>query len=93
MLLLHGGLDPTVTLPRTEAFRQAFPAGQQVTPPLAGHVALNFSDCAANAYVQFIDTRGAATVSDCAGEAGGVSFDLDAATSLRLFGVEDAWGG
>ncbi len=43
--------------------------------------------------MQFIDTRGAATVSDCAGEAGGVSFDLDASTALRLFGVEDAWGG
>ena len=91
VLLLHGGLDPTAPLHATAALRGAYPEGQAVVPPGAGHVALNFSDCAADAYVQFLASPGA-PVSSCESEPFSESFDLSAAASLRLFGEEDPWG-
>jgi hypothetical protein len=91
-LLLHGGLDPTVRVDRTAAMRAAYPEGQSVLPPGAGHVTLNFSDCAAGAYVTFLDDP-TATVDDCTKEPFRERFDLPAAQAQRLFGDADGWGG
>jgi pimeloyl-ACP methyl ester carboxylesterase len=92
-ILLHGGLDPTVRIDRTAAMRAAYPEGQSVLPPGAGHVTLNFSDCAAGAYVQFLDDPQLALVADCTDEPFSEQFDLPAAQAQRLFGESDGWGG
>lgn len=90
VLLLHGGLDPTVTLEATEALRSAYAAGQQVTPPFAGHVTLNFSDCAGAAYLQFVDAPGS-PLAPCDDGPFADRFDLPEATAQRLFGRASAW--
>lgn len=92
-LLLHGGLDPTVLLARNAAARTAWPLGQSVTPPGAGHVTLNFSNCAADAYVQFLDDPANAVVDDCTDESYAEDFDLSAADATRLFGQAEGWPG
>jgi len=92
-LLLHGGLDPTVRIDRTAAMRAAYPEGQSVLPPGAGHVTLNFSDCAAETYVELLTDPQLALVADCTDEPFSERFDLPAAQAQRLFGVPDGWGG
>ena len=56
LLMLHGGLDPTVGLPRLDAMREHFDgAGQQfVAFPEEGHVVLNQGSCAVGIYAQFL---------------------------------------
>ena len=92
-LSMHGGLDPTVRIDRTAAMRAAYPEGQSVLPPGAGHVTLNFSDCAAEAYVELLADPQLALVADCTDEPFSERFDLPAAQAQRLFGVSDGWGG
>jgi pimeloyl-ACP methyl ester carboxylesterase len=92
-LLMHGGLDPTVRIDRTAAMRAPYPEGQSVLPPGSGHVTLNFSDCAAEAYVEFLADPRMALVPDCTDEPFSERFDLPAPQAQRLFGVPDGWGG
>jgi len=62
-----------------------------VIPPGAGHVTLNFSDCAAAAYVAFLDAPGIA-VDDCADEPLTDDFELSTLQQERLFGTADPRG-
>lgn len=90
VLLLHGGLDPTVPLDRMDGLFSAFADVRVVTPPGAGHVTLNFSDCAADAYVRFLDDP-ATPLDDCAAEAFHEDFSLSEAESAALFGDVVPW--
>jgi pimeloyl-ACP methyl ester carboxylesterase len=90
-LLLHGGLDPTVSLERALDLAAAWPAAGLVKPPGAGHVALNFSDCAGQAYLSFLENPASPPFSDCSAEPFTEGFDLSTANAQRLFGTEDAW--
>ena len=90
VLLLHGGLDPTVPLDRMDGLFGAFADARVVTPPGAGHVTLNFSSCAADAYVRFL-TDPTRRVDDCADEAFHEDFSLSEAASQALFGDVVPW--
>lgn len=54
---------------------------------------LNFSNCAADAYVQFLDDPANAVVDDCTDESYAEDFDLSAADATRLFGQAEGWPG
>lgn len=90
VLLLHGGLDPTVPLERLDGLFAAFPGARVVTPPGAGHVTINFSDCAANNYLLFL-TDPDISFDDCDDEAFQEDFSLSAAESEALFGDVVPW--
>ncbi|MBX2803485.1 MAG: alpha/beta fold hydrolase [Myxococcales bacterium] len=92
VLMLHGGLDPTVTMPRVQALLGAYPRGQSATPPSAGHVTLNFSDCAVDAYLIFLDDP-TASVPGCTEEVWPEVWGGSPLQAQRLFGTSDPWGG
>jgi len=93
-------LRPDVVLPalrgaygREYHYAAESPTTQKMLPPGAGHVTLNFSDCAAEAYVELLADPQLALVADCTDEPFSERFDLPAAQAQRLFGFSDGWGG
>jgi pimeloyl-ACP methyl ester carboxylesterase len=92
MLLLHGGLDPTVPLDRLEDVRAHFSAPGQtfVEFPLAGHVVLGESPCASAIYAAFLASPTEAPDTRCAVEGEPVSFVP--ADPKVVLGTNDAWG-
>ena len=92
MLLLHGGLDPTVPLGRLDRLRAHFSAPGQtfVEFPLAGHVVLGESPCASAIYAAFLANPSEALDTGCADEGEAVSFVP--ADPKAVLGTNDAWG-
>jgi len=94
MLMLQGGLDPTMGVDRLEALRRTYSGDFQtfVVIPEAGHVTLNFSECARSLYGQFLAHPRRAPDVSCAGTERFVDFAVDADTSAAILGTTDLWG-
>jgi pimeloyl-ACP methyl ester carboxylesterase len=93
MLLLHGGLDPTMPVERLDDLIDHFsgPGQQFVLFPDAGHVTLNENPCARSMYTSFIASPGTPVDRTCLATAPTVSF-APPETDAPLFGTEDFWG-
>lgn len=94
LLMLHGGLDPTIPPDRLEGMRRHFSAPQQhfVLIPQNGHVVINESLCAQSIYRQFLDNPTKAPDTSCVEEISSPSFTGDEKTTELLFGTKDYWG-
>jgi alpha-beta hydrolase superfamily lysophospholipase len=94
MLMLHGGLDPTMPATRLSDLQARYGAEHQtfILIPEAGHVTLNFSTCARSLYAAFLADPEQAIDAECTGEESFVEFDADEETAAALFGRSDLWG-
>ncbi len=93
MLILHGGLDPTMPAGRLTEIRETY-AGENQTflvIPEAGHVTVNYSGCSRTLYAQFLADPRAGVDTGCVGEETFVEFQVDASTANAIFGRPDLW--
>jgi len=93
MLLLHGGLDPTMPVERLAELIDHFdgPGQEFVFFPDSGHVTVSDNSCSQSMYASFIANPGAPVDRGCVDTA--PAFDLGAPeTDEPLFGTEDFWG-
>jgi pimeloyl-ACP methyl ester carboxylesterase len=94
MLLLHGGLDPTMSVDRLAEVRAAY-AGDGHTfaiIPEAGHVTINYSECARGMYRTFLTDPTADIDVECIADERFAILEIDGPTSTDLFGTPDVWG-
>ncbi|NKB89597.1 MAG: alpha/beta fold hydrolase [Acidobacteria bacterium] len=93
LLLLHGGLDPTMPVDRLADLRDHFSAAGQefVLFPDAGHVTLNGNPCARAMYFAFIAAPGTPVDRTCVTDVAGLSLTAPE-TDTPLFGTDDFWG-
>ncbi len=94
MLLLHGGLDPTMSVDRLAEVRAGY-AGDGHTfaiIPEAGHVTINYSECARAMYRAFLTDPEAELDVGCVADEEFASLEIDGPTSIDLFGTADLWG-
>lgn len=94
LLMLHGGLDPTVPPDRLEDLRHHFSAPNQyfVLFPQGSHVVINESPCARFIYQQFLDHPTQVPDTSCVSKIPSFSFSGDEKTTELLFGSKDFWG-
>ncbi|MFC2164703.1 alpha/beta fold hydrolase [Acidobacteriota bacterium] len=94
LLMLHGGLDPTVPPERLEGMRHHFSAPNQhfVLFPQGGHVVINDNSCARLIYQQFLDSPTQVPDISCVSEIPSLSFFGDEKITELLFGSKDFWG-
>ncbi len=93
MLLLHGGLDPTMPVERLEALIDHFdgPGQEFVFFPDSGHVTVSDNSCSQSMYASFIANPGEPVDRSCVDTAD--AFNLGAPeTDAPLFGTDDFWG-
>ena len=93
MLLLHGGLDPTMPLERLAELIDHFDApGQEfVFFPDSGHVTVSDNPCSQSMYASFIEDPGAPIDRSCVATASAVNLGAPD-TDEPLFGTDDFWG-
>lgn len=93
MLLLHGGLDPTMPVERLAALIEHFngPGQEFVLFPDSGHVTVSDNPCSQSMYASFIANPGEPVDRGCIETT--AAFDLGAPeTDAPLFGTDDFWG-
>lgn len=93
MLLLHGGLDPTMPVERLAALIDHFdgPGQEFVFFPDSGHVTVSDNPCSQSMYASFIANPGEPVDRGCIDTA--PAFDLGAPEiGELLFGTDDFWG-
>ncbi len=93
MLLLHGGLDPTMPVDRLSGLVEHFsgPGQEFVLFPDSGHVTLNENECARSMYESFIKAPGEPVDRTCMAAVAGIAFAAPD-TDEPLFGTDDFWG-
>ncbi len=93
MLLLHGGLDPTMPVERLASLIDHFDApGQEfVLFPDSGHVTVSGNPCSQSLYASFIAEPGAPLDRSCVDTATPVNLGAPH-TDESLFGTGDFWG-
>ena len=94
MLLMHGGLDPTMPLARLEELRDWYDGPDQHFFVLedAGHVVVNESQCAVSLYRGFLAAPTTPPDTTCLADAAPLNFAVSAEDSKRLLGTPDLWG-
>lgn len=94
MLLLHGGLDPTMPLERLEPMRQHFSAPQHTWAifPDGPHVVVNDYPCAVDLYRAFLREPNSRPDTDCISDSPRLSFDPADDPTQFVFGTTDTWG-
>ncbi|MFV1987735.1 MAG: serine aminopeptidase domain-containing protein [Gemmatimonadota bacterium] len=94
LLLLHGGLDPTMPVERLAGVRAAYTGAVQTFAviPEAGHVTINYSECARAMYRTFLTDPEAELDVGCIADERFASLEIDGPTSTDLFGTADLWG-
>ncbi len=94
MLLLHGGLDPTMPVDRLAAMRKQYSRANQtwVVFPDGPHVVINDYDCALDVYREFLENPLTTPDTACVSHAPPVTFRPEDRTSQRVFGTADTWG-
>jgi len=93
MLMLHGGLDPTMPVERLAEMIDHFdgPGQEFVFFPDSGHVTVSDNSCSQAMYASFIANPGDPVDRSCVDSAS--AFDLGAPeTDAPLFGTDDFWG-
>jgi len=93
MLLLHGGLDPTMPVERLEALIDHFdgPGQEFVFFPDSGHVTVSDNPCSQSLYASFIANPGAPVDRSCVDTAPALNLGTPD-TDEPLFGTDDFWG-
>jgi pimeloyl-ACP methyl ester carboxylesterase len=93
MLLLHGGLDPTVSMAREAAVRGAYRAAGQTFVPVewAGHVTLREGGCIRAIYLAFLERPGPVDTA-CVSSMRRPVVVPDSALAMEVFGVKEVWG-
>ncbi len=95
MLMLHGGLDPTMPVERLRDLRARFGGEHQTFAffPHAGHVTVNSGgSCAAGLYGAFVDNPAATLDLGCIADLPPVDFSGTRFDADSLFGTADFWG-
>ena len=96
MLMLHGGLDPTMPVARLNGLRAHFNAEGQTFAvfPHAGHVTVNSSGgtCTTALYGAFVRDSTAPLDLDCIATVAAVDFSSTGFGADSLFGTADYWG-
>ncbi len=94
MLLLHGGLDPTMPVERLRETRDRLRGANQsfVLFPDAGHVVVNESDCAVEIYHSFIRNPEDVPDTTCVATVPTLSLKPTVDESKSIFGADDMWG-
>ena len=93
MLLLHGGLDPTMPVERLAALIDHFdgPGQEFVFFPDSGHVTVSGNPCSQSMYASFLANPGGPVDRSCLAAASDLSLGAPE-TDQRLFGTDDFWG-
>lgn len=93
LLMIHGGLDPTMPLERLDAFRTSYVGPHQtfVAIPEAGHVVVNYSDCARRLYRAFLSNPRSELDTTCVGTQRFVDLDPESDRIADLLGAS-LWG-
>lgn len=94
LLLLHGGLDPTMPEGRLEGLREALsgPATTFVLFPDRGHVALNDNPCARSLYRSFLHDPAAPLDTSCIERDTAFAPASLPPGAESVFGTRDLWG-
>lgn len=94
LMMLHGGLDPTMPVERLAGLRSHFDGEAQTFTmiPEAGHVVINFSECARAMYAVFLADPNAALDTSCVGAERFIGFAVEPAVVEALLGASDLWG-
>ena len=106
MLMLHGGMDPTMGIERLEALRENFGGPGQTFAffPHGSHVALTErrlfpsetpttgEQCAQQLYIDFLGDPERPVDTSCIGTIPPISFRGDERVTQHLFGTADLWG-
>ncbi len=93
LLMLHGGLDPTMAVERLDGLRAHFSGTAQhfVLFPEGAHVVLNEGACARTIYADFLRDPWTAPDTTCIDDLPAVRLDAPSDDD-RLFGTADFWG-
>ncbi len=94
LLMLHGGLDPTMTGEALEEMILHFNGPYQTFAffPDGQHGILSDNDCAAALYIAFLTDPTAPLDLTCIADSPALAFDGDPALTELLFGTPDLWG-
>ena len=94
MLMMHGSMDPTMSVERLTELRSVFSSPNQTfaVVPDAGHVVVSDSECAQSIYLAFLDAPRLVPDTTCLSSAPRLDFAGNDSTSVALFGTADMWG-
>lgn len=94
LLMLHGGMDPTMPLARLDEMRSHFSNAFQyfIFVPEGYHVVLNEGECIRSIYLSFLNDPTHHPETSCISSIHFRSFDWDEKISKSLFGSAQPWG-